>query len=90
LSNGDARFYNLGIGRGYSVQEILDAATNATDKEIPVVLGARRAGDPARLFANSDKVQQELGWKPQHVDVEAVIESAWRWHTTHPNGYGDS
>ena len=90
LLSGDARFYNLGIGRGYSVKEILDAAKNATGKEIPVVFGERREGDPARLFANSDRVQQELGWKPQHLDVEKIIASAWRWHTTHPDGYCDS
>jgi UDP-glucose 4-epimerase len=87
LSSGDARFYNLGIGRGYSVKEILDAAKSATGKEIPVVFGERREGDPAKLFANSDRVQQELGWKPQHTDVAEIIASAWRWHTTHPDGY---
>jgi UDP-glucose 4-epimerase len=87
LSGGDQRFYNLGIGRGYSVKEILDAATQATGKTIPVEFGARREGDPARLFANSDKVQCELGWKPQHTDVEEVIASAWRWHTSHPEGF---
>ena len=90
LSSGDARFYNLGIGRGYSVKEILDASKNATGKDIPVVFGERREGDPARLFANSDKVQQELGWKPQHTDVEEIIVSAWRWHTSHPDGYRDA
>jgi UDP-glucose 4-epimerase len=89
LTSGDARFYNLGIGRGYSVKDILDAAKKVTGKEIPVVFGDRREGDPARLFANSDKVQQELGWKPQRKDVEDVIGSAWHWHTTHPNGYGE-
>ena len=87
LSSGDARFYNLGIGQGYSVKEILDAAQNATGREIPVIFGERREGDPARLFANSDKVQQELGWKPLHTTVEETIASAWRWHTTHPDGY---
>ena len=90
LSSGDALFYNLGIGRGYSVKEILDAAKNATGRDIPVVFGDRREGDPARLFANSDKVQQELGWKPYHTDVEEIIVSAWRWHTAHPNGYESS
>jgi UDP-glucose 4-epimerase len=89
LTSGDARFYNLGIGRGYSVKEILDAAKRATGKEIPVKFGDRRVGDPARLFANADKVRRELGWKPVHVDVEEVIASAWRWHTSHPSGYGD-
>lgn len=87
LKDGDTRFYNLGIGRGYSVREILDAAAKATRKEIPIKYGPRREGDPARLYADSTLVQKELGWKPQHTDVEEVIESAWRWHTTHPNGY---
>ena len=87
LRDGDARFYNLGIGRGYSVREILDAAHRATGKEIPTVYGVRRDGDPAKLFANSEKVQNELGWKPQWTDVDAVIASAWRWHTEHPDGY---
>jgi UDP-glucose 4-epimerase len=87
LSGGDAKFYNLGIGRGYSVKEILDAAKKATGKEIPTAFGSRRDGDPARLFANSDKVQKELGWKPQHTDIEGVIASAWRCHTAHPEGY---
>jgi UDP-glucose 4-epimerase len=87
LSSGDRRFYNLGIGRGYSVKEILDAAKSATGKEIPVQFGDRREGDPARLFANSDKVQRELGWKPVHTDVGEVIASAWRWHMSHPEGF---
>ncbi len=89
LKEGDAKFYNLGIGRGYSVREILDAAQKATGKEIATVYGSRRDGDPARLYANSDKVQQELGWKPKHTDTEDVIASAWKWHTSHPDGYGD-
>jgi len=89
LASGDALFYNLGIGRGYSVKEILDAAKNVTGREIPTVFGDRREGDPARLFANSEKVQRELGWKPQHTDIEEIIASAWRWHTSHPDGYGE-
>lgn len=88
LKDGDVRFYNLGIGRGYSVREILDAAEKATGKKIPTEYGPRRLGDPARLYANSDKAQQELGWKPKHTDTEEVIASAWRWHTNHPDGYG--
>ena len=87
LRDGDARFYNLGIGHGYSVKEILDAAKEATGRDIPVEYGARRAGDPAQLYADSANAQSELGWKPAHTAVAEVIESAWRWHTTHPNGY---
>ena len=89
LSDGDAQFYNLGIGRGYSVKEILGAAKNVTNKEIPAIFGERREGDPAVLFAHSEKVQRELGWQPLHIDIEEIIASAWHWHTTHPEGYGD-
>ncbi|GHT42049.1 UDP-glucose 4-epimerase GalE [Planctomycetales bacterium] len=87
LKSGDARFYNLGIGRGYSVKEILDAAQKTTGKEIPTEYGERRAGDPAKLYANSEKVQKELGWKPKYTAPEEIIASAWNWHTKHPNGY---
>ena len=55
---------------------------------IPVVMGQRRAGDPARLVASARKAQQVLGWQPQ-LGVEAIIESAWRWHREHPHGYGE-
>jgi UDP-glucose 4-epimerase len=90
LSDGDSRFYNLGIGYGYSVREILETAKKVTGREIPTVLGLRREGDPAQLFANSDKAQKELGWQPQHMDIGEVIASAWHWHSAHPNGYADS
>ncbi|MGL6196059.1 MAG: UDP-glucose 4-epimerase GalE [Thermoguttaceae bacterium] len=77
---GDARFYNLGIGRGYSVREILDAAKKVTGLEIPTQFGPRRDGDPSVLYANSDKAQTELNWKPKFTDVEEVIATAWNWH----------
>ena len=84
LVSGDARFYNLGIGRGYSVSEILNAAKQVTGRIVPIVLGERRTGDPARLFANSEKVQQELCWTPKYTKIEEIIASAWRWHTRPP------
>jgi UDP-glucose 4-epimerase len=87
LRSGDTRFYNLSICRGYSVKEILDAARHVTHKDIPTAFGNRRAGDPALLFANSDKAQAELGWKPRHMDIEEIVASAWHWHTIHPDGY---
>ncbi|HBT78157.1 MAG TPA: UDP-glucose 4-epimerase GalE [Planctomycetaceae bacterium] len=90
LRDGDARFYNLGIGRGYSVKEILDAAKRATGRDIPTKFGARRPGDPARLYACSDAAQRELAWKPRHTSVDEIIDSAWRWHTAHPDGYDAS
>ena len=87
LAPGDARVYNLGSGSGYSVREMLDAATAVTHCDIPTEYIGRREGDPAILVTNSDKVKRELGWKPKYSDMQEIIETAWRWHTSHPNGY---
>ena len=79
IEPGGGLCYNLGIGRGYSVREILDAAKKVTGRDIPTIYGPRREGDPAKLYANSDKAQKELGWKPQYTEPEEIIETAWRW-----------
>jgi UDP-glucose 4-epimerase len=89
LSEG-SRIYNLGCGgAGYSVREVIDTAQRVTGLEIPTRFGPRRAGDPAILVASSDKIKSELGWQPQFQDLGLIIESAWRWMQTHPNGYSD-
>lgn len=81
--------YNLGCGgEGYSVRDVIDTARRVTGKEIPVRMGQRRPGDPAVLIASSDKIKKELGWQPQFQDLGMIIESAWRWMQTHPDGYG--
>lgn len=87
LTPGETRCYNLGSGSGYSVREMLDAAAAVTQREIPTEYAARREGDPAVLSANSDKVKRELGWNPKYTEMREIIETAWRWHTTHPNGF---
>lgn len=80
--------YNLGCGGdGYSVRDVIDTAQRVTGKDIPVRIGARRAGDPAVLIASSDKIKSELGWQPKFQDLELIIESAWHWMLTHPSGY---
>lgn len=89
LSEG-SRIYNLGCGgAGYSVREVIDAAERVTGREIPTRFGPRRAGDPAILVASSDKIKSELGWRPKYQDLGLIIDSAWRWMQTHPNGYSD-
>jgi len=81
--------YNLGTGRGYSVREIIETARRVTGHPIPAVVTARRPGDPAVLIASSEKARRELGWRPKRESVEDVVRSAWRWHRSHPDGYGD-
>lgn len=79
--------YNLGNGAGYSVREVIDVVSRVTGRTIEAVEAPRRAGDPAVLVASSARIREELGWLPQHSSLDAIIESAWRWHLTHPNGY---
>ncbi len=87
LEPGDQRIYNLGIGRGYSVQEIIEAAERVVGKKLPVEKGPRRPGDPPSLYADASKIERELGWSAQRTDIEAVIRSAYRWFEAHPRGY---
>ncbi len=90
LQPGDQRFYNLGIGRGCSVREVIDAAKKVTGNDFPVETGDRRPGDPPQLYANADKIQSELNWKAKQTDIEKVVQTAWRWFKGHPDGYGKS
>jgi UDP-glucose-4-epimerase GalE len=89
LQPGKGYRYNLGIGRGYSVREVIKAAEAVTGKPVPVKLGPRRPGDPPSLVASSERIQQELGWKPKYTDLRPIIETAWKWHVSHPKGYND-
>ena len=91
LATPGARFfYNLGTGKPFSVREIIQAVEKITGKKVPVIESPRRAGDPPALFADSSKAQKELGWTPKYMDAESVIATAWKWHQSHPNGYGDA
>ena len=87
LRPGDAKAYNVGIGRGYSVREIVEAARRVTGQPIPVKEGPRRAGDASMLYNDPRLVKSELGWNPVHTDIEQVIRSAWNWFSRHPQGY---
>ncbi|GKW47032.1 UDP-glucose 4-epimerase GalE [Planococcus sp. NCCP-2050] len=86
-TGGESDVFNLGSSQGFSVKEMIDAARTVTDKDIPVKIGARRAGDPGTLIASSDKARSVLGWNPVHTSVEKIIGDAWNWHSTHPAGY---
>ncbi|KAI9342036.1 hypothetical protein BDR26DRAFT_918198 [Obelidium mucronatum] len=84
---GQSDRFNLGSGKGYSVKEIVDAARKVTGHPIPAEIKERRAGDPDSLIAASAKAEKVLGWKRKYQKVEDIVASAWKWHTTHPNGY---
>lgn len=88
LSGGGASdSFNLGSGSGFSVKEVLEEARRVTGRAIPAEIVPRRAGDPARLVASSEKVRKILHWKPEYESLSAILETAWRWHSTHPRGF---
>src|SRR6202011_5688582 len=89
LGASKSEFYNLGTGGGSSVREVIDACRKVTGRKIEIVDKPRRPGDPPRLIASSEKIQRELGWKPQFQSLDAIIDSAWKWHQKVPRGYGD-
>ncbi len=78
---------NLGTGRGTSVREIVEACRKVTGHLIPTVMGDRRAGDPAELVADNRLAKKLLDWTPKYESVESIVETAWRWHKSHPNGF---
>jgi len=90
LENSSPLIYNLGNGQGFSVRQVVEVARRVTGHPIPVIESPRRAGDPAVLIASSEKIRRDLGWQPRFPDLETIVESAWRWHRTHPNGYPKS
>jgi UDP-glucose 4-epimerase len=86
---GAGHFYNLGTGRPSSNREVISAVEKVTGKKIKIVEGPRRPGDPPALYADSAKAQRELGWKIKFPDIDSIVATAWKWHQTHPTGYGD-
>jgi UDP-glucose 4-epimerase len=85
----ESGIYNLGNGKGFSVKQVVETVREVTGRPIPAKVSPRRAGDPAVLIASSEKAQTELNWKPKYNDLKTIIESAWKWHKAHPNGYKD-
>ena len=87
MKGSKSDIFNLGNGVGFSVREVIEKAKEVTQKDIKVVEESRRSGDPAVLIASSDKAKTVLGWKPEYDDLGTIIKTAWKWHSTHPNGY---
>lgn len=88
-NGGDSRIFNLGNGKGFSVKEVIEVARKVTGINIKAEVAERRAGDPAILIASSDKAINELGWEPKFNSLETIIETAWKWHSTHLSGYNE-
>jgi UDP-glucose 4-epimerase len=79
--------YNLGTGKGYSVQEVVTAAKRISGVDFKVEYAPRRPGDPAAIYADCSKAQRELGWQLKYSSLDTILETAWKWHSTHPHGY---
>lgn len=87
MKGNQSDIFNLGNGVGFSVKEVIHMAERVTGCHINTVHSPRRQGDPEILIASSQKARNELGWKPQYADLKKIIETAWNWHKSHPNGY---
>ncbi|MCL2567849.1 MAG: UDP-glucose 4-epimerase GalE [Oscillospiraceae bacterium] len=86
-NGGTSDVFNLGNGVGFTVKEVIEVAKDVTAHEIPVTTAPRRAGDPAQLVASSEKARTVLGWKPCYDSLTTIVETAWQWHRTHPDGF---
>jgi UDP-glucose 4-epimerase len=87
LEAGKAIKVNLGTGRGYSVREVIEACRRITGHAIPEVAAPRRPGDPPELVADAGMARELLGWTPHYTTIESIVETAWRWHQSHPRGF---
>ena len=88
LESGATGAVNLGTGRGFSVREVVESARRVTGRPIPAEVTPRRGGDPDRLVAKVGLAYERLGWKAAYTEIDAIVESAWKWHERHPRGYG--
>jgi UDP-glucose 4-epimerase len=86
---GAQLFYNLGTGKPTSNRQVIQAVEKIVGKKVKVVESPRRAGDPPALYADSSKAQRELGWKVKFPEIESIVATAWKWHSSHPDGYAD-
>lgn len=86
LGAGSVR-YNIGLGRGYSVREVIESVTRIGGRLVPHRIAERRAGDPAMLIADSSRIREETGWRPKYTDLDSIVSTALRWRLAHPHGF---
>jgi UDP-glucose-4-epimerase GalE len=87
-SGSRSAVYNVGNGRPFSVREVMAAIARVSGAPVPHVTRPRRTGDPAVLFASSERLRDQLGWRPRLADLTAIVQTAWRWRSAHPHGFG--
>jgi UDP-glucose 4-epimerase len=86
---GASATYNVGTERPSSVKDVLAAVERVTGRSMTRRAAPRRAGDPAALYASAQRIRRDLGWVPQYADLDTIVGHAWRWHSSHPHGFGD-
>jgi len=86
---GASQAYNLGNGRPHSVLEVVAAVERVAGRPVPTSVSPRREGDPAVLYASTERITRDLGWRPGLSDLDAIVGTAWQWHERHPAGYGE-
>ncbi|GGS42871.1 UDP-glucose 4-epimerase GalE [Deinococcus knuensis] len=79
--------FNVGLGHGFSVKEVLDTVDDVIGTPLNRELAPRRAGDPPRLVADATRIREELGFKPQFTDLKDIVQTAWNWHKGHPHDF---
>ncbi len=79
--------FNVGIGRGFSVREVVESVKRVSGVDFTVIEESRREGDPPRLVASPDRIKAGLGWRPSYTELDGIVSTAWQWHSTHPEGY---
>jgi UDP-glucose-4-epimerase GalE len=84
---GATTIVNVGTGRGASTIEVIDGAKRASGVDFATTSGPRRPGDPSAVYADNRRARELLGWEPKY-DLDDILASAWKWHSTHPDGYG--
>jgi len=87
LAGSASGAYNAGTGTPHSVKQVIDTVSRVVGQPVNWTPAPRRPGDPAALYASSDRLQRDLGWTPRYADLETIVSDAWRWHRRHPDGY---
>ncbi len=91
LEQGEGQLiFNLGSEKGFTNFEVIETIGKVLDKKVPFEKAPRRPGDPDTLIASSKKIREQLGWKPEYTDIEAIIKTSYQWRASHPDGYGGS